>query len=207
MASDTPITMWVHHSYEDYAASRCLLIHGLFAGFVLAEQAVEKMLKAYLFSVYPEGTKFVGPKALIQSVLNVTPGHDLVALATIVEQNFSELNLSLTTTHRELLEELSYHFHQKYPDNETPLKSSTTETLNRIDALMVLLSLKIPVEVKTRWRVGIFSSAWPNVLTNQPNPPSSAWALERNQAYLAAFEEIRAEVVNGHTLCYPGQSL
>lgn len=209
MTSSTPTTLWVHHAYEDYAASRCLLLHGLFSGFVLAEQSVEKMFKAYLYSLpcFPVGTKFVGPKAQTPSILEVTPAHDLVALATLVEREFQTLNLNLTDTYRGLLEELSYHFHRKYPDNETPLKSSETETLSKIDALMVLLSLKIPVDDKNRWRTGIFYSAWPEILIDQPDPPRSVWVRKQNLAYIEASPEIRDKVKKGHADCYPDQPL
>jgi hypothetical protein len=200
-----PPGLWVNKAFEDYAAGRCLLLNGLFAGFVMSQQAIEKMLKAYLHIAYPERTKFVGQS---ERVLSVTPGHDLVAHALLVEKAFPHLSFNMASENRALLELLSYHFHRKYPDNETPFPSSTTTALlEEIDSVMVWLSLNLPVAADSRWRLGVFHAAWPLVLTNQPNPPSSLWVLESNKALAAAFDDIREVIVNGHELCYPGQPL
>jgi hypothetical protein len=199
--------MWIHHAFKDYSACRCLLLNGLFAGFVLAEQAIEKMLKAYLYLRYPEGTKFVGKNGLTAQFLDVVPNHDLVALATLVERDFPAIHFELTSTHRPLLEELSYHFHMKYPDNQTPLRSATTETLFKIDTVMVKLSMNIPIEEKSRWRVGIFSAAWSQILSDQAISPDSIWVREKNLAYWSAFNEISSIVTKGYSLTYPERPL
>jgi hypothetical protein len=202
-----PASLWIHKAFQDYAAGRCLLLNDLFGGFILAQKSVEKMLKAYLHLAHPERKKFVGREGLINSILPVTPSHDLVAHASLVEQAFPSLNLQLTTVHRWLLEELSYQFHQKYPDNESLAKSSTTEWLRAIDALMVQLSLRIPIDPETRWCMGIFSAAWPLVLTNQPDPPWWQWVRNENQSFAEVFAEIYSIINEGHNSCYPGQAL
>lgn len=40
-------------SAEDYAAARCCLLNGLFPGFVMAEQAVEKLIKGFILFMDP----------------------------------------------------------------------------------------------------------------------------------------------------------
>jgi len=184
-----------------------LLLNGLASGFVLAQQAIEKMLKAYLHIAHPNTSRFVGPKGLVQAMLHVTASHDLVAHATLVENSFPDLSLNLVSQYGWLLEELSLHFDRKYPDSSSPHNSSTTEWLNSIDRLMLNLSINIPVDEKTRWRTGVFASSWPLILTNQPNPPWSIWVRESNLAFHEAFDQIRSVVIKGHQACYPGQPL
>jgi hypothetical protein len=165
------------------------------------------MLKAYLRIKYPEVSRFVGFKYLQQSVLPVTPSHDLVAHAKLVEISFPDIQLLLLTKHEWLLKELSLQFERKYPDNALPHSSSTTEWLVSIDDLMVKLSMHLPVDRDTRWATGVFACAWPLVLIGQPDPPWFQWVRDHNHAFKESFSEIARIVVDGHNSYYPDSQL
>jgi hypothetical protein len=200
-----PANLWVNKAFQDYPAARCLLLNGLPTGFVLAQQAVEKLLKAYLRISHPSASRHVGPKGIVPAVLPVTPSHDLLAHASLVEANFPQVQIS--SQYSWLLRELSLNFERKYPDSPVPHTSSTTEWLRSIDELVVGLSLSIPLAPETRWRTGVFHSAWPLILTGQPDPPWSVWVRDNNEAFQSALPQLRQVIASGHHAAYPDQSL
>jgi len=201
----TPPSLWICTAFQDYPAARCLLLNGLPSGFVLAQQAVEKLLKAYLRISHPTAARHVGPKGLVASALPVSPSHDLLSHASLVEANFPQVQIS--SQYSWLLRELSLAFDRKYPDSQAPHSSSTTEWLRDIDELVVGLSLCIPLPAETRWRIGVFHSAWPLVLTGQPNPPWSVWVRKSNEAFNRVLPQVRQVIVAGHHAAYPDQPL
>lgn len=201
-----PPALWIHEAFQDYSAARCLLLNGHFRGFVLAQQGVEKMLKAYLRQAYPDRVKFVGRGGLKPGVLPLPASHDLVAHAVLVQQAFPESGLRATGEYRWLLEELSYQYHEKYPDNDARMQGSTTEWLNAIDALMVQLSFAAPIGEDDRWRIGVFSVAWPLVLRDQPDPPWRSWVRTRNAAFDAYFDRIQSVIESGYARSSPDKA-
>lgn len=190
-------------AFEDYAAARCLLINGLFSGMILAQQAIEKVLKAYLSISHSPGTKLIGKKGLRKGELGITDSHDLVAYARLVEDTFPELNLYILQDFQPMLQNLSYCFEGKYPDSKSPITSLTTAWLGDIDRLMVMLSVALPQESSLRWRNGIFQVSWPLVLVGQPDPPRSKWVREGNASFFSALELIQSIVLAGHSAEYP----
>ena len=200
-----PIGLWLHKAFQDYPGSRCLLLNHLPTGFVLAQQAVEKLLKAFLRVSHPTVSKFVGKGRLAAPVLPVTPSHDLLAHAILVETQFPQVQI--LSKYSWLLRELSLNYERKYPDSQAPHSSSTTEWLRTIDELVINLSLNIPLDLETRWRTGVFHSAWPLVLSGQPDPPWSIWVRERNEAFQQALPKIQQVIVAGHQAAYPNQPL
>ena len=163
------------------------------------------MLKAYLRISHPTVSRFVGSNCLVPSALPVTPSHDLLALATLVESNFPQVQLS--TQYSWLLHELSFNFERKYPDSKAPYTSSTTEWLRKIDEMVLVLAICLPLEPETRWRCGIFHSAWPLVLSGQPDPPWSVWVRKDNAAFAASLPQLRQAIILGHRASYPNQPL
>jgi hypothetical protein len=188
-------TLWLYRAVEDYASARCLLLHGLQGGFVLAQQAVEKLLKTYLTVAHPGRSRFVGKGQLVPGHLPVNPSHDLIAHFNCAKDHFTFL--SITSEQVKLLENLSYCFEGKYPDSETPLTSTTTAWVNDLDDLFVPLSLELPLDDSIRWRTGIYASAWPIILANQADPPSSQWIRAHNSAFQRAFPQIQQVVLDG----------
>jgi hypothetical protein len=199
----TPPSLWVLKAFQDYPASRCLLLNGLPSGFMLAQQAVEKLLKAFLRISHPNAHRFVGLHGLTQSALPVTPSHDLLAHAKLVESTFE--NVKLVSQYSWLLKELSLNFERKYPDSKAPQTSSTTEWLRSIDDLVIELATSIPLDIDIRWRCGVFLSAWPLVLPDQPDPPWSFWVRNGNSAFAASLPQIRKTIISGHRAAYPNQ--
>lgn len=185
--------MWLHHAVKDYASARCLLLHGLSGGFVLAQQALEKLLKAYLTTAHPGHDLFIGGKrALAAPVLNVSPSHDLVAHLNLAEKSFPALTLD--QDQRELITNLSYCFHSKYPDTETPLKSTTTAWFQEVDRVFTKWSLALPLPDDTRWRTGLYVCVWNDVIGGQASPPYIHWVRMNNQAFAEVYTHL-CEVV------------
>lgn len=203
--NSTAVGLWLGKAFHDYPGSRCLLLNHLPTGFVLAQQAVEKLLKAFLRVAYPTVAKFVGKGGLTPSVLPVHSSHDLLAHATLVEAEFPRIQI--LSEYSSLLRELSLNFERKYPDSQAPHSSSTTEWLREIDRLVINLSMNIPLDMETRWRTGVFHSAWPLVLPGQADPPWSVWVRERNEAFQLALPQIQQVIVAGHQAAYPNPSL
>jgi hypothetical protein len=197
---------WVQKAFFDYASARCLLLHGLPGGFILAQQAVEKLLKAYLKIAYPDRNTFVGKRGLIPGEIGVCDSHDLVAHARLVDSYFLELHLNLLREYYWLFELLSYLFDGKYPDSKTPTSPSDTRWLSDFDKLAVHLSFHLPIDEPDRWRAGVFHAAWPLVLDNQPDPPWSKWVREQNLSFFESFNEIRTIILEGHSSSYPSKS-
>lgn len=194
-----PATIWLYHSVGDYASARCLLLQGLSSGFVLAQQALEKLLKAYLTIAHPDRNQFIGGKrALAKAVLNVNPSHDLVAHLNLAEKSFPQLTLN--QNQRELITNLSYCFHSKYPDTETPLQSTTTAWLHELDQIFVPWSLAIPLSEDVRWRTGLYVCVWNDVIGNQASPPYIRWIRECNQAFAEVFTQLCEVVASGNTI-------
>jgi hypothetical protein len=195
-------SVWVSKAFDDYAAARCLLLNWLPAGFILAQQAIEKMLKAYLRIKYPSESRFVGSKYKQPCTLPVNASHDLIAHAKLVLIEFPELHLEPLIKHEWLLKALSLLYEQKYPDSSAPHNSSTTAWLQDIDDLMISLSMQLPIEADTLWRTGVFACVWPLVLIDQPDPPWYQWVRQSNLAFNESFATIARIVAEGHKSCY-----
>lgn len=108
---------------EDYAATRCCLLNGQFPGLYLAQQAVEKHLKA----------------TLMLAGETVGRTHDLHRLSERAEK----LGLTLRA-HSETLSTLSRHWEEKYPDRPGSRVTSTRELMG-IDSLMAQMVDQIPM--------------------------------------------------------------
>ncbi|WP_146191290.1 hypothetical protein [Acidovorax sp. HMWF018] len=184
-------TMWLFQATEDYSSSRCLFLSGLSGGFMLAQQALEKLLKAHLTIAHPDHSKFIGPQGLAPKVLDVAAGHDLVAHLRLAEKQFP--HLALDPGQLELITNLSYCFHSKYPDVETPLESRTTAWLDEIDRIFVRWSLGLPLLEEARWRTGLHTCVWCEVLGTPVHPPVH-WIRTQNKAFAEVHDRLRADV-------------
>jgi hypothetical protein len=190
--------IWLFYACNDYAAARCLLFHGLMPGFVLAQQAVEKLLKSFLQHAYPGTHRFIGKNALKPTSLPVNASHDLVAHAELVTSSFPSLDLTPLVKNRELLERLSYLYDQKYPDSDIALSHASTAWLHALDELFVPVALVAPVEASQRWRTGLYASAWPLALPSVGDHPNSHWTRHQNAAFSRALPDILASIHEGH---------
>lgn len=192
----TEPTLWLYYAVQDYASARCLLLNGLSGGYILAQQAIEKLLKAYLTVAYPNQRSFIGKKGIREKVLPVTASHDLIAHHRLAEESFP--SLAIGSTENELLTNLSFCFHGKYPDEKTPLKFKTTAWREELDDLLVPWSLGLPVSEENRWKTGIYVCVWNDVIGEQANPPYIRWIRENNHAFAKAFPRLCKVVAEGN---------
>lgn len=190
---------WTHQAVEDYAAARCCILNGRFSGFVLAQQAVEKLLKAYLICSRPGTSRWVGKgPGLSPKVLDeVNSGHDLLAHARLVDCDYPAM--SIEHQHGDLLERLSRRFQAKYPDEPRQIGSTSGAELDELDELLVGLFLRLPIHANLRWRMGLFSAALPLVHPNYYSDSHglAQWIATRNRPFAASLAEITAVIQHG----------
>jgi hypothetical protein len=151
---------------EDYFASRCCILNMLSSGFRLASEAVEKMLKAFIYLA-------TGQKSTLR-------GND--------RHNPYLLKQELTATHPDktldnfdtLLKKLHNHYQRRYFDNPTSGEGASSEELRQIDELFVYLAetMSMPDEVKYRSR--FFADLCDENARRYWR--HHHWATERNQA-------------------------
>jgi hypothetical protein len=128
---------------SDYCASRCCILNRMSAGFRLASEAVEKLLKAYVFL-----------ETRATSTLKANDRHNPFLLK-------EELQPALKTRDPELdkfdglLRKLFGHYQTRYPDNNDQGSASSQE-LPQIDELFVYLIDKLPMPDEVKYRSTFF---------------------------------------------------
>jgi hypothetical protein len=196
---DRTLGLWIHRAMDDYAGARCCLLNGLFSGFLLAQQSVEKLLKALLRCQHPGESDWVGSRAKhrrVDQMVAKAGQHDLVALATLVEQSYPHLRLM--SQHGQLLKRLTLHFVNKYPDSSAEgLTGYSTSEIDEVDALVVQLALALPLPKDLRWRVGLHSTAWRVAGIERGPFPWDDWVFSRNKAVEPFIEDLCREVRAG----------
>jgi HEPN domain-containing protein len=160
--------MMFWNACSDYVAARCCLLNGLFSGLPLASQAVEKIIKSFIFLTSGEETK----------------GHDPYELKTKLKSSHKDAKLD---SFDPVLQKLSQHFQSRYHDNPNQPRTRSPRELPEIDELFVYLldTLPVPEEVK-------FNTYFFHALFNPTVPlPDRQWALRNNpplQAKMPALE-------------------
>lgn len=194
---DSEFGQWLRQSALDYGAARCCLLNGLFPGFVLAQQAVEKALKAYIRLKEPKWKRSKNDVGLI----GVNPTHDLLIYAKKVDSLYPTLKLE--ASHSDILEKLSRWFEGKYPDGKSRVGSSSTSELEEVDKLLVPLLKNIPVDPGFRVRTGIYPALWGIAEVEDRGGvtfPEHIWLIRNNLTLEAhaksMIDEIRSEL--GH---------
>jgi hypothetical protein len=159
---------------SDYIASRCCILNTLFAGFRLASEAVEKILKAHIFLVTGEKTKLRGndrhnPYLLKQELNTVRQDRRL-------------------DTFDALLLKLYDHYQSRYFDNRVTGKGASGDELIQIDELFIYLVETLPVSDEVKYRTAFIAhlceandrQVWRN----------HYWAVERNQTLQPKIPQI-----------------
>ncbi|NUX55906.1 HEPN domain-containing protein [Paraburkholderia youngii] len=153
-------------SAEDYAAARCCLLNGLFPGFVMAEQAVEKLIKGFILFMDP-GFKPKNKK-----------GHDLASLITVLQSHYGHVSLD---PHKKTIALLQSSYDGRYPDSGSDRLAHMTSQLHDVDELYIYLLDQSPITGDLRFQIG----AWPYLytaylrITNMPDP---TWMMLNNFA-------------------------
>lgn len=163
---DRNVGYFFKQSAEDYAAARCCLLNGLFPGFVMAEQAVEKLIKGFILFMNPS----FKPKS--------KKGHDLASLITVLCSHYGHVSLA---PYAKIIELLQSSYDGRYPDSGTDLLAHMTSQLRDVDELYIYLLDQSPITGDLRYQIG----AWPYLytayleITNMPDPK---WAMFDNLA-------------------------
>jgi HEPN domain-containing protein len=144
MKANNKSTWFLQVATHDYVAARCCLLNGLLSGFVLAHEAIEKLLKACIYLADP----------------NFRPGASEEHRLEVLADHVHRLHPAVEFSEDELLylKKLTTYFETKYPDAKVPRPSSvSTAELVQIDQLFVRLSFEIPLVPELKWRIGIFN--------------------------------------------------
>lgn len=153
-------------SAEDYGAARCCLINGLFPGFVMAEQAVEKLIKGILLTADPS----FKPKRGY--------GHDLAFLCAKLQETYPGISLSVFEDTIKMLQSC---YDGRYPDSGTNSLAHTTAQLRSIDELYMYLDEQVPITGEMRLQIGALPLLY-SAYVRITNIPACLWLLQGNEA-------------------------
>jgi hypothetical protein len=134
--------LMMHQATSDYVGCRCCLLNGVFSGFELGAQAVEKYLKAMLLFAHPSS-----------NVRNFS--HKLPSLV----KNVQEKGIADLSKHSVTIQKLEGHYQARYPDNPRSITSSSTEELAMIDVLIMEILEKMPIPYEVLLNSGVYARA------------------------------------------------
>ena len=119
-------------AYHDYAGSRCCFLNMCtIPGYVLAQQAIEKILKAITYYTAGKTIRLSNDKS-----------HDLLAWRTKAKESMPSL-IELDS-HDLLLQRLTNAFNGKYPDAKVSPDIRSSNDLMGIDVLVITAFLSVP---------------------------------------------------------------
>lgn len=132
--------LMLHQADQDYMASRCCILSGLFSGFILACQAIEKTLKAFICLSGGVSGSSHSPLTLKNTLKGL---HDF------------DLD-----KHDDLLNRLYAHYQRRYPDNSDGSTSMSTTELVEIDELWIELKEKLPMPPEVKYRTLFYTTLY-----------------------------------------------
>jgi HEPN domain-containing protein len=171
---------------HDYAAARCLLLNGLFAGLPMGAQAIEKFLKAFILLKNPE--------AQVKGF-----GHDIPRLLGEADGLMPTLSLSKFSA---LAGRLNQLYTTRYPDNPNHPQTQDTGEIFYIDELVVYLNENLPCPKNVKYRTGLYTLVLgsKNLTTT---PPWETWIKNRNKALADQWPKIEADYLAIMADLYP----
>lgn len=121
---------------DDYALSRCGLMNGMFSGFELGAQALEKYLKSLLWVQFHQDGRQLGEKTsnVIKNEcrrldIEQNGQHDLICFANLaIRYGFKIDIFSL-----ECLRKFNEYYDLRYPDGENKINFLSSEEVNALD--------------------------------------------------------------------------
>lgn len=147
---------------DDYVSARCCILNGLFSGFSMASQAIEKLLKAIIF---------------LESGEKMKTGHN----PFLLKEKLKKIQDYKLDKYDSILKKLNDHYLRRYYDN-TPTyntNGASSDELIEIDELWFDLveKMKMPDEVK--YRMKFFGELL------QPNPYfyTEFWLKRNNKKF------------------------
>jgi hypothetical protein len=176
-------TMMFGSAGEDYIACRCCLLGGLFAGLRLGSEAVEKMLKAYIYLATGAKSKLTrserhNPYLLKRELIATHPDPKL--------DSFDDP-----------LRKLYGHYQRRYYDNPDQLREASCEELSYVDDLFIYLVETLPMPDEVKYRGMFFAFLCDEKARRYTN---YHWATHNNRALQGKLElmECRYQQVTHH---------
>ena len=156
-------TMRFFEASDDYIAARCCILNGLFSGFTLASQAVEKILKAFIY---------------LESKKEARRGHNLLELKNDLKKS-KDCGLD---KYDNLLKKLYDHYLARYYEDdpgyhEDGTSGASSEELIEIDKLWLELVEKLPMPDEAKYRMKFFA----DLFEGNPYRNSKYWVTRKNQ--------------------------
>jgi hypothetical protein len=167
---------------SDYFACRCCILNMMSSGFRLASEAVEKLLKAYIFLETKQKT-----------TLKQNDRHNPYLLKEELQSALKARDTELDNFDG-LLNQLFGHYQSRYPDNKGQGSASSQE-LTQIDKLFIFLIEKLPMPDELKYRSGFFVSVYDS--NARQFWRDYHWATEQNsllQAKMPLIEQRYKEV-------------
>jgi hypothetical protein len=170
---------------DDYMACRCCLLNGLFPGFRLGAEAVEKYLKAFVL--------YGDPSLDIRKYNHRIK--DLASVASSIEPHFN------STQFGHVIDRLETHYRHRYPNVPGFRRDASTAELIGIDEIVLYICDCLPVPELPKFRnYGYFffvCCSW-----TPPLGPHKKWLEQENvalqrvktslvQRYRAVEEQLR----------------
>ena len=171
---------------SDYLASRCCILNGLFSGFRLASEAIEKILKAFIFLQ-------TGAKSTLK-------GKDRHNPYLLKEELTASRPDSTLDSHDDLLLTLYEHFLSRYHDNPTSGKGASGEELPRIDELFLYLVETLPMPDEAKYRSAFFTDLCEE--NDRRYWRNYHWAMESNEALQKKMPSIERTYQQVHKHLY-----
>lgn len=157
---DKEVRIWgVKNSYanmrfftasDDYVSARCCILNGLFSGFSIASQAVEKLLKAMIF--LESGIQIKNNITWGSGKIDKNVGHN----PFLLKERLKEIKDYQIDKYDSILKKLYDHYLNRYHENK-PIygtNGASSEELVQIDELWFDLvdKMSMPDEVKYRMK-------------------------------------------------------
>ena len=181
-------TMMFGTAGDDYVASRCCILNALFPGFVLACQATEKLLKAFIYLETGEKTKLTrGDK------------HNPFKLKEEL-QKFKNYGLDRFDG---FLEKLYDHYKDRYFDNKTSGRGALSSELDELDELWVYLIEALPIPDEVKYRLSFFAELLDE--NSRRYWRFYEWAIKENKALTLKIDEMEKRYKKVLKHLYPNQ--
>ena len=134
-------TMMFGTASDDYVSARCCILNALFPGFGLACQAIEKILKAFIYLETGEESK-----------LKYSDKHKPFEL----KEELKKVKDHGLDKYDDLLKILHEHYQSRYYENPTSGRGASSKELVEIDNLWVYLVEILPMPDEVKYRMKFF---------------------------------------------------
>jgi len=170
-------TMRIFEASDDYVAARCLILNAFSPGFVLACQAIEKILKAFIYLETREELKKGHNPFELKEKLKKTKDYELDKYDT-------------------LLCYLYDYYRRRYYEDRRLKRGASSKELYEIDDLWIYLIETLPMPDEVKYRMKFFSDLFDD--DSRIYWHSYEWIMQDNKALvlkIAGMEKRYKEVL------------